>query len=47
MAATPSFDDRPRYLRDLKEFLAIPSVAKPLVSYNLLPMRLLGRVVAR
>jgi acetylornithine deacetylase/succinyl-diaminopimelate desuccinylase-like protein len=27
MAATPSFDDRPRYLRELKEFLAIPSIS--------------------
>lgn len=27
MAATPSFDDRPRYLRELTEFLSIPSVS--------------------
>ena len=27
MVATPSFEDRPRYLRELKEFLAIPSVS--------------------
>jgi acetylornithine deacetylase/succinyl-diaminopimelate desuccinylase-like protein len=27
MAATPSIDDGPRYLRELKEFLAIPSVS--------------------
>jgi acetylornithine deacetylase/succinyl-diaminopimelate desuccinylase-like protein len=27
MAATPSFDDRPRYVRELTEFLAIPSVS--------------------
>jgi acetylornithine deacetylase/succinyl-diaminopimelate desuccinylase-like protein len=27
MAATPSFDEGPRYLRELKEFLAIPSVS--------------------
>jgi acetylornithine deacetylase/succinyl-diaminopimelate desuccinylase-like protein len=28
MAATPSFDDQPRYLRELTEFLAIPSVSR-------------------
>ena len=27
MAATPSFDDAPRYLRELTEFLSIPSVS--------------------
>src|SRR6267378_1098520 len=27
MAATPSFDDDPRYLRELTEFLRIPSVS--------------------
>jgi acetylornithine deacetylase/succinyl-diaminopimelate desuccinylase-like protein len=27
MAATPSFEDRPRYLRELTEFLSIPSVS--------------------
>src|SRR6266571_6948361 len=27
MAATPSFDDQPRYLRELTEFLRIPSVS--------------------
>ena len=27
MAAIPSFDDRPRYLRELTEFLSIPSIS--------------------
>src|SRR6478672_13179079 len=27
MAGTPSFDDRPRYLRELTQFLAIPSIS--------------------
>ena len=27
MAATPSFDDRARYVRELTEFLSIPSIS--------------------
>ena len=27
MAATPSFDEGPRYLRELMEFLSIPSIS--------------------